>query len=297
MLRISLCARTSGEDGRLVAEVGQVGAGQPRGLSSETREVDVRGKRLAARVDVKDRLAAGEVGLADEDLSVEATWAKQSGIEVLEPVRGGDNDDLLAVVEAVKLDEELVQRLVVLAVEAGAATARSDSVELVDEDDRRRVSAGALEELADARSAKTGEHLHEGRSALRVERRPGGMGDRLREQRLAGAGRAVEQDALRHAGAKLREALGIPEEVDDFLQLGRGVVDARDVVPGHRRLRGGLDLGRPHPRHERERLPDQVHDQPEEDQGQPCEGDPRKIVDEVREPVHPALPSAGRGKS
>ena len=99
-----------------------------------------------------------------------------------------------------------------------------------------------------------------------------------------------------HAGAELREAARVLEEVDDLLQLGGGVVDAGDVVPGDGRLRGGLDLGRLHARHERERLPDQVDDQPQEDQGQPREGDPRKIVDEVREPVHPRLPSAGGGK-
>ena len=72
------------------------------------------------RVDVEDRFAAGEVGLADEDLPVEAAWAEEGRIEVLEPVRGGDDDDLLAVVEPVELDEKLVQRLVVLAVEARA---------------------------------------------------------------------------------------------------------------------------------------------------------------------------------
>ena len=41
------------------------------------------------------------------------------------------------VVEAVELDEELVQRLVLLAVEAVAGPRGADRVELVDEDDRR----------------------------------------------------------------------------------------------------------------------------------------------------------------
>ena len=45
------------------------------------------------------------------------------------------------VAEAVELDEELVQGLVVLAVEAGAGPRHADGVELVDEDDRGRVLA------------------------------------------------------------------------------------------------------------------------------------------------------------
>ncbi len=77
------------------------------------------------------------------------------------------------------------------------------------------------------------EHLHEGGGALRVEGRSGGVRDCLGEQRLPGAGRTVEEDPLRHPRAELREAARVPEEVDDLLQLGRGVVDAGDVVPRH----------------------------------------------------------------
>ena len=83
-------------------------------------EVDVVGERLPARVDGEDRLAAGEVGRGDEDLPVEAARAQKRGVEVLEPVRGADDDDLRRAAEAVELDEQLVERLVLLAVEAGA---------------------------------------------------------------------------------------------------------------------------------------------------------------------------------
>ena len=68
-------------------------------------------------------------------------------------------DHLGALVEAVELDEQLVQRLVVLAVEAAALAGCADRVELVDEDDRGRVLAGAVEELADAGGAQPREHL------------------------------------------------------------------------------------------------------------------------------------------
>ena len=183
----------------------------------------------------QDRLAAVQVGRRDEHLAVEAAGTEQRGVEVLEPVRGAHHDHLRRLVEAVELDEQLVQRLVVLAVEAAARAGRADGVELVDEDDRRRVLARLFEELADAGGAEAGEHLHERRGALRVELRAGLLRDRLREQRLAGAGRAVEQDPLRHAGAEALEALRVAEEVDDLLQLGLRLLDAGDVVPARRR--------------------------------------------------------------
>ena len=59
-------------------------------------------------------------GGADVHLPVEAAGAKQRRVEVLEPVRRAHDDDLVAPAEAVELDEQLVQRLVLLAVEAAA---------------------------------------------------------------------------------------------------------------------------------------------------------------------------------
>ena len=78
------------------------------------------GERLAARVHAQDLLAAVEVGRRDEHLPVEAARAQQRRVEILEPVRGAHHDHLGRLVEAVQLDEQLVESLVVLAVEAAA---------------------------------------------------------------------------------------------------------------------------------------------------------------------------------
>ena len=234
---IAVEVAAAGEDRGLVADVREVGAGEAGGLARDDLEVDVVGERLAARVHLEDLLAAGEVGRRDEQLAVEAARAEQRRVEILDAVRGAHDDDLVAGREAVELDEELVQRLVLLAVEAVAGAGGADRVELVDEDDRRRVLARGVEELADARGAEAGEHLDERGRALRVEARARLVGDRLREQRLAGAGRAVEEEALRHARAEPREPLRVAEEVDDLLELGLRVLDAGDVVERDRRLR------------------------------------------------------------
>ena len=151
---------------------------------------------LRARVDAQDRLASRHVGRRDVDLTVEAAGPQERRVEVLQAVGGAHHDHVLAPAEAVELDEELVQRLVVLAVEAAASALRPDGVELVDEDDRRSVLAGFLEQLADAGSAETREHLDERGGARRVEVRARLLGDGLGEQRLAGTGRAVEENPL-----------------------------------------------------------------------------------------------------
>ena len=202
-------ARAAGEDRRLVGDVLELRAGQAGGLARDRAQVDVVRERLAAHVDVEDLLAAGEIGRGDEHLPVEAARPQERGVEVLEPVGGAHHDHLLARLEAVELDQQLVQRLVLLAREAVAGALRADRVELVDEDDRGRVLARLFEELADPRRAEAGEHLDEGRGALRVEARARLAGDRLGEQRLAGPGRPVEQDPLRHARAQPAEALRV----------------------------------------------------------------------------------------
>src|SRR5512133_1112672 len=113
-----------------------------------------------------------------------------------------------------------------LAVEAGTGPRCSDGVELVDEDDRRRVLARLVEQLADTRRAETGEHLDERGRALRVELRARFVRDRLRHQRLAGSGRSVEEDSLRDACAEALEALRVAQEVDDLLQLLLDLLEA-----------------------------------------------------------------------
>ena len=157
-------------------------------------------------------MPAVEVGALDRDLPVEATRAQQRRVEDVGTVGGGDEDDAALDVEAVHLDEQLVQgllALVVAAAETGAAVP-ADGVDLVDEDDGGRVGLGLLEQVADAAGADTDEHLDEVRAGDREERHARLAGDRARQQGLAGAGRAVEQDALgdlRADGLELRRAL------------------------------------------------------------------------------------------
>jgi hypothetical protein len=59
-------------------------------------------------------------GGGNEQLAIEAPRAEQRLVEILQAVRGSHDDDLLRTVETVELDEELVEGLILLAVEAVA---------------------------------------------------------------------------------------------------------------------------------------------------------------------------------
>ena len=169
---------------------------------------------------------------------------RSAGIEHVGTVGRGDEDDAFVRLEAVHLDEELVQRLlalVVAAAEAGAAMA-ADRVDLVDEDDAGRVLLALLEEVADARGADADEHLDEVGAADREERNVRFARDRAGEQRLAGARGAHEQHALGDAAAELLELLRFLEELDDLLELFLRLVDAGDVLERHLLLRARREL-------------------------------------------------------
>ena len=233
-MEISRLPGAGGQQRRLVDQVGEVGAGEAGGLAGERVEVDRLGQRLAAGVDLEDLLAALAVGAVDDDLAVEAAGPQQRRVEDVGAVGGGDQDDVVFHLEAVHLDQELVQRLlalVVTAAHAGAAVA-ADGVDLVHEDDAGRVLFGLLEEVADAAGADADEHLDEVRAGDREEGDAGLAGDGAGEQRLAGAGRAVEQDALGDAGAERLEFLRVLEEFLDLVQLLHGLVDPGDVAEG-----------------------------------------------------------------
>ncbi len=236
-------------------------------------EVDLLAERLALRVHLEDVAAALAIRAVDDDLPVEAARAQQRRIEDVRPVRGGDEDDVVLQLEAVHLDEQLVQRLlalVVAAAEAGAAMP-SDGVDLVDEDDAGARLLRLLEQVADARGADADEHLDEVGAGDREERDAGLTGGRAREQRLAGAGRPVQQHALGDARAERLELLRVLEELLDLVQLLDGLVGAGDVLVGDlgRVGRHALGLALAEAHHLRAAALHLVHDEdPEADQEQ-----------------------------
>ena len=229
-----------GQQRRLVDHVGQVRAGEARGPPGDDVQVGVGRDRLAARVHLEDALAAGQVGLGHDDLPVEPARAQQRRVEDVRPVGGGDHDHAALGVEAVELDQHLVERLLALVVPAAEARAAvpADGVDLVHEHDRRGVRLRLLEQVADPGGADADEHLHEVRAGDRVERHARLARHRAGEQRLAGAGRAVEQHALGDLGPDRLELGRVLEELLDLVELLDRLVGAGHVREGG--LRGVL---------------------------------------------------------
>ena len=220
------------EQGCLVDEVGQISAHEAGSHGGDLLQVDRLVERDGSGMDLEDLLAADQVGPVDHDLPVEPAGTHESRVKRFGAVGRGQQDDAPVGVEAVHLDQKLIERLIALVVAAwsSGAPGLADGVELVDEDQARRPGLGFREQVAHARSAHTDEQLDEigpGKGEKGHARLAGhGAG----QQRLAGARRADQEDALGNAAAQRAVFLRRPQEINHLAQLGDDLIMAGDVV-------------------------------------------------------------------
>ena len=113
-----------------------------------------------------------------------------------------------------------------------AAEARAavppNGIDLVDEDDARRVFLGIVEQVAHTGRAHADEHLDEVGTGNREEGHPRLPRDRAGEQRFTGSGRAHEQNAFRDARAEHIEPvsythLDVYKRQGDIIAATRGM--------------------------------------------------------------------------
>lgn len=91
------------------------------------------------------------------DLSIDPSWSDQRRVEALDPVCGHNDLDVVSGVEAIELIKQLQKRPLNLPFTARrrVVSLRADRVDLVDEDDARRVLFSHSEQLSDELGAVT----------------------------------------------------------------------------------------------------------------------------------------------
>ena len=185
-------------------------------------------------MDAEDFLAAFDVGQVHGDLAVEAAGAEQGGVEHVGAVGGGDDDHAFLGVEAVHLDEQLVERLLAFVVAAAHAVAAvaADGVDFIDEDEAGRVFSALFEHVADAGGADADEHFDEVGAGDGEERHSASPAMALASRVLPVPGEPTISTPLGIDAAEPLEFLGVAQEIDDFLDFFLGLLDAGDVLEG-----------------------------------------------------------------
>ena len=145
-----------------VHEIGQISAGKAGGQRRHLFQIYTLGQGDLLDMDLQDFQATCLVGTVHQHLTVEATGAKQGLIEDLRPVGGCKDDQPDRAVEAIHFGEQLVQRLLTLVVStdrsSGTACA-TQSIQLINEDDRRRLRTRLFEQVAHTGRTHAHEHL------------------------------------------------------------------------------------------------------------------------------------------
>ena len=164
-------------------------------------------------------------------MAIEATWAKECGIEDIGAVGGGDNDDAFLGIKAVHFDEESVESLLTFVVSSthSVTAVAADGVDFVDENQARGGFFALFEHIADATGADADEHFHEVGATDGEEGDIGFAGDGSSEEGFTGTWGADHEDAFGDATAEFLEAFGVAEEFDDLLDLFLGFFDAGDI--------------------------------------------------------------------
>ncbi len=196
-------------------------------------------------MNVQNLAAAFGVRVVHDDLAVEAARSRQGRVQHIGPVGRRHQNDAQIRIEAVHLDEQLVQGLLALVVPAAKTRAAmtAHGVNFVNEHNGRTVRFGLVEQVAHTRCADADEHLHEVRTRNMEKRHAGLARDGARQQRFARARITQQQHAARNLRAQRLELVRVLQKVNDFLQLLLGLVHAGDIGEGDARLRVGKPAG------------------------------------------------------
>ena len=103
---------------RLVAQIGQVGAGKARRQRGDLVQLHVIGQLQFLQVDAQDLDAPLLVRPIHQHLPIEPSGAHQRGIKDLRPVGRRQDDDRHRAIEPVHLRQQLIERLLLLVLPA-----------------------------------------------------------------------------------------------------------------------------------------------------------------------------------
>ena len=222
LLLHTLLVVAGGNQGSLVADVGNVGTRETGRLTGQLLNVETLINLDGLKVNLEDGLALVEVGEVNIYLTVEAACTHQGRVEHVGTVGGSKDDDAAVGAKAVHLGKQGIQRVLALVVSAhgrilGAGTAHG--IYLVDEDDTGRFLLGLAEQVAHT----TGTHAHEHFNKIAARHGEEGHAslacNSLGQQRLTRSRRSHEQSALGNLTSQFGVFLRILQELNDFLHL------------------------------------------------------------------------------
>ena len=148
----------------LVANVGYVGAGEARGLPCKHVDIDACVNLYRFQMNLEYFLAFVKVWQVNVYLPVETARAEQCRVKHVGTVGGREDYYTAVCAESVHLRKQRVERVFALVIASHGrvlASCTAYGVDLVDEDDARRLLFCLPEKVAHTACADADEHLYE----------------------------------------------------------------------------------------------------------------------------------------
>ena len=154
---------SSGEESGFIEDVGQFRTGVAWCATCENGEVHALGNFHFFSVDFKDFFTSLHVWKRNGDLAIKAAWTQEGRVEDIRAVCGCDDDDAFLSVEAVHLDEELVEGLLPFVVSAAHAVSAvaTHGVNFINEHEAGSRFFPLFKHITNAGSSHADEHFHE----------------------------------------------------------------------------------------------------------------------------------------
>src|SRR5262245_47987251 len=245
VLQHGLAVLASRAQSGFIHHVGEIGSGEARCSTCQHREIYIFSQRNLAGMYSQNFLTSANIRTIDDDAAIEAPGAQQSRIEHVGPVRGSHQDDTFVRLEAVHLNQQLVQRLFALIVTTSetCAAVTADSVNFIDEDDAGRIFLALFEQVANAAGANADEHFYEVGPRNREKWHVCFASNCPGKEGLTGSRRSNQQHSLGNASTQFLELLGFAQELNNLLELFLGLLHAGDILKRHLFLLHGEQPG------------------------------------------------------
>ena len=155
-------AAAGGHKSGFIAQVCQVGTRHTWRTTGDHARVNVLTEWDLAHVHVQDLFTAANIRQGYINLAVKSARTQQRRIQNVGAIGGRHHDHANIGFKAIHLNQHLVERLFTFVITAAQASTAltTDSINLVDKDDARRVFLGVVEHIAYAGRAHTDKHFH-----------------------------------------------------------------------------------------------------------------------------------------
>ncbi|KAH3676846.1 hypothetical protein OGATHE_001336 [Ogataea polymorpha] len=203
--------------------------------SSDHRWIDLLGDCNVLQMVFKDGQTASDVRQVNVHHLVKSSRSSQSLIQGVWEIGGSNDDDSLGLRKSIQLNEQLVQRLLGVGL-VSALPLSSDGVELIDENNSWGSSTSFAEQFPDSLGTHTNIQLVELGSRHEKERHTSLAGSGPRKQRLTGTRGAGQQNTLWKLSTESGKLRRILQKLNDFLELGSGLVNTTHIGKLHGRL-------------------------------------------------------------